>query len=273
MPELPLHTILTLIQEVAPQLPSSSPSNHKYNSAASATPTATSHNNENYDQRARAHNDGHSAAPPPTSTPSSTLGSRSSSSVSLDLQALRHAHMRGVEPSPIRVRLFEWSALALGWYESLLWGFIFASDIAAAKGAVGIWTGTAIKLFRVQEGAREGPSLLAPRGAVDAVGSNLVQRIGSLSFRGGGGGAGAGATGTAASTAANEGDETAGETGTAEAGTGLMSESGYGSGSIGAAAAATATVTEQGTSNDGGGGAGEQSSRKPGSTTANWAVV
>jgi len=46
------------------------------------------------------------------------------------------------------------------------------------------------------------PSLLAPRGAVDAVGSNLVQRIGSLGVRAGqvarGAGAGGGNGGGAA---------------------------------------------------------------------------
>lgn len=39
------------------------------------------------------------------------------------------------------------------------------------------------------------PSLLAPRGAVDAVGSNLVNRIGNLNLRGSGGRSGSGAQG------------------------------------------------------------------------------
>ncbi|KAI9793425.1 MAG: hypothetical protein M1816_000318 [Peltula sp. TS41687] len=134
LPELPLHTILTLIQELSPQLPS-------------------------------------------------RAGSGQSDSSS-DLQYIKQAEIRGIEPSPVRVHLFEWSPYALGWYESLLWGFIFASEIHISKGSVGIWNGTAIKLFKVQEVAASGPSLLAPRGAVDAVGSNLVQRIGSLNFRG-----------------------------------------------------------------------------------------
>lgn len=51
------------------------------------------------------------------------------------------------------------------------------------KGQAGIWRGTNIKLFRVQEAAAQGPSLTSPRGAVDAVGSNLVQRIGSFNLR------------------------------------------------------------------------------------------
>jgi hypothetical protein len=58
--------------------------------------------------------------------------------------------------------------------------------MVVSKGTMGVWNGTAIKLFRVQETVAEGPSLLAPRGAVDAVGSNLVQRIGSLNLTGSG---------------------------------------------------------------------------------------
>ena len=53
-----------------------------------------------------------------------------------------------------------------------------------AKGTAGVWNGTSIRLFKVQEMAAQTPSLMAPRGAVDAVGSNLVQRIGSLNLRG-----------------------------------------------------------------------------------------
>jgi len=98
------------------------------------------------------------------------------------------------DPSPARVHSFEWSALSLGWYESLLWGFIFSSEMVVGStsnstpGSVGVWNGTGIKLFKVQETAAQGPTLLAPKGAVDAVGSNLVQRIGSLNLRGRNGG-------------------------------------------------------------------------------------
>lgn len=93
------------------------------------------------------------------------------------------------DASPVRVHSFEWSALSMGWYESLLWGFIFSSEMVvgtaagATPGTVGVWNGTKIKLFRVQEAAAQGPTLLAPKGAVDAVGSNLIQRIGNLSLR------------------------------------------------------------------------------------------
>jgi hypothetical protein len=56
------------------------------------------------------------------------------------------------------------------------------------KGTVGVWNGTAIKLFRVEAVAPSGPTLSSPRGAVDAVGSNIVSRIGNLNLRGVGGG-------------------------------------------------------------------------------------
>lgn len=51
------------------------------------------------------------------------------------------------------------------------------------KGTVGVWNGTGVRLFRVEKEAARGPSLMQPMGAVDAVGSNLVMRIGGLNRR------------------------------------------------------------------------------------------
>ena len=86
----------------------------------------------------------------------------------------------GLDPTPPRVHLFEWTPLSLGWYESLLWGFIFASEMVVQKGTVGVWNGTAVRLFRVETMASTGPSLTKPMGAVDAVGSRLVSGVASL---------------------------------------------------------------------------------------------
>ncbi|KAL9123947.1 MAG: hypothetical protein Q9217_006675, partial [Psora testacea] len=47
-----------------------------------------------------------------------------------------------IDPSPPRIHLFEWTPLSLGWYESLLWGFIFAAEMVVQKGTVGVWNGT-----------------------------------------------------------------------------------------------------------------------------------
>lgn len=96
------------------------------------------------------------------------------------LERIRTTEVHGIEPSLIKTHMFEWSPLALGWYESLLWGFIFVSERHVTKGTVGVWNGTAVKLFRVQETAPEGPSLLAPRGGVDAIGTNLIERLGNV---------------------------------------------------------------------------------------------
>ena len=116
----------------------------------------------------------------------------SSSSPPKDLPA-------GLDPTPPRVHLFEWTPLALGWYESLLWGFIFASEMVVQKGTVGVWNGTSVRLFKVETVAARGPSLTKPMGAVDAVGSRLVSGVASLGIgrrdasggeSGGGGGGG-----------------------------------------------------------------------------------
>ena len=63
-------------------------------------------------------------------------------------------------------------------------------------GPVGVWNGTNVKLFQVAtEGKREGPSLSQPRGAVDAVGSRLVQGVQGLNLGGLVGRVGAGVAG------------------------------------------------------------------------------
>lgn len=117
---------------------------------------------------------------------SSEVSAQSSSpNTSSTLNTIRRTEIEGLERSPVRVHLFEWSPLSLGWYESLLWSFIFSTEMALFKGAPSVWKGTNIRLFRVQETAAQGPSLINPQGAVDAVGSTLVKRIGSLSLRGG----------------------------------------------------------------------------------------
>jgi hypothetical protein len=53
-----------------------------------------------------------------------------------------------------------------------------------SKGTAGVWVGTNVRLFRVQELPMQSPSLMKPRGAVDAVGRTVVERIGSLNLRG-----------------------------------------------------------------------------------------
>lgn len=88
---------------------------------------------------------------------------------------------------------------------------MFTSEMQVAKGTVGVWNSTNIKLFRVESVAPTGPTLSSPRGAVDAVGSNIVSRIGSINLRsmpgvgGGGGAAGVTTPGNETSPATREG--------------------------------------------------------------------
>ncbi len=66
--------------------------------------------------------------------------------------------------------------------------------------SVGVWNGTNIKLFMVREGVKEGPTLMRPKGAVDAVGRRIVSGIAGLGLGervlGTGAGAGAGGGGS-----------------------------------------------------------------------------
>ncbi|CCX09737.1 high-temperature-induced dauer-formation protein-domain-containing protein [Pyronema domesticum] len=151
LPLLPLHTILTVIQQLSPHLNSI------------ITPPA----------------------PPPVSSPTSPTSGTPPVSEPPLLEKLRHLTLHGIEPLPIKTHMFNWSPLALGWYESLLWGFIFVSERGVSKGSgtVGVWNGTNIKLFKLQEMQREGPSLRAPGGAVEAVGLGLVERLGQVGER------------------------------------------------------------------------------------------
>ncbi|KAK7215302.1 hypothetical protein V2G26_003305 [Clonostachys chloroleuca] len=135
LPELPLHTILTIIQQLSPVLPRQALSQEVVSQET--------------------------------------------------FRLIKETEIVGVDPSPIRVHSFEWSPLALGWYESLLWGVVFSSEMQISRGNMGIWTGTAIKLFRVQETTPAGPTFTSPRGAIDAVGNNIVSRMGQINLRGG----------------------------------------------------------------------------------------
>ncbi len=185
LPDLPLHTMLTIIKALSPKLPSSS--SYATDSAASSRQTSLASHP--------------SAVEPSLSTFLHTLPDSAAHPLIGPILA---------SPSPIRVHLFEWSPLSLGWYMSVLWSLIFTAEMTIAPtsttantltgtggsaGPVGTWNGTNVKLFAVAtEGMRAGPSLSAPRGAVDAVGSRLVQGVQGLGLgnliKGVGGGAG-----------------------------------------------------------------------------------
>ncbi|KAM3417251.1 hypothetical protein BST61_g5509 [Cercospora zeina] len=91
---------------------------------------------------------------------------------------------------------FQWTAVAIGWYNALIWSRIYLQEAEAFQGSGGLYSSTDIKLFR-RQGASQEISLKSPKGAIDAVGASLAQRISSISIPDafGGGGATGGQTG------------------------------------------------------------------------------
>lgn len=96
---------------------------------------------------------------------------------------------------------FTWNAASLGWYESVLWGCIYQRESQLGPSAsltdatsivnpvasnVRVWNATNIKLFKLQEVVPTGPSLLRPKGAVDAVADSVVQKFSRLATGGNG---------------------------------------------------------------------------------------
>ncbi|RMZ86754.1 hypothetical protein DV736_g6021, partial [Chaetothyriales sp. CBS 134916] len=173
LPQLPLHTMLTIIKALSPKLPSSSTSTGTDSAATSRRPSLADTSSSISPLRDFLH----------------SLPQSGSHPLIAPILA---------SPSPIRVHLFEWSPLSLGWYMSVLWSLIYTAEMTIAPtsttansltgtvssaGPVGTWNGTNVKLFAVAtEGVKQGPSLAQPRGAVDAVGSRLVQGVQGLSF-------------------------------------------------------------------------------------------
>ncbi len=171
LPDLPLHTMLTIVKALSPKLPSSA--NPTVDSAPSSRRTSVASQS--------------SGVEPTLNTFIQNLPDSATHPLISPILA---------SPSAIHVHLFEWSPLSLGWYMSVLWSLIFTAEMTIAPtsttanaltgtggsaGPVGVWNGTNVKLFAVAtEGMRAGPSLSQPRGAVDAVGSRLVQGVQGL---------------------------------------------------------------------------------------------
>ncbi|EHY55180.1 Ubp5-interacting protein [Exophiala dermatitidis] len=194
LPELPLHTLLTVIKVL---------SSHPLASASERSAARNSHHGQPSDDN----NSNHSPSNPSSRRSSLALDDRDPVGGISDFRTQIPATAKQPaisailsSPSPIRVHLFEWSPLSLGWYMSVLWSLIFTAEMniaptsstaATLTGAggtvarVGVWNGTHVKLFQVAtEGKREGPSLSQPKGAVDAVGSRLVQGVQGLNLGG-----------------------------------------------------------------------------------------
>lgn len=77
---------------------------------------------------------------------------------------------------------FQWTPVAIGWYTALIWSRIYLSEAEAYQGAGGIYSSTNILLFKRSVTEQE-ISLRSPKGAIDAVGNAVAQRISSIGLK------------------------------------------------------------------------------------------
>ena len=190
LPHLPLHTILQTIEEGK----SGNPRPRRQQQQQEASASTPKEDNSTTAEPAPTPTSECKPPPRPTIPPNQTKPNNNKKTLTPPPSQPTDPHH---PPPPIRLQTFTWSSLALGWYMSMLWGFIFAQDAQNNRGSNGLWAGTAIKLFNIAN--RQGEiSLRSPKGAVDAVGDSLARRIGSFGFGGGSGGNGNGGAGNGA---------------------------------------------------------------------------
>jgi hypothetical protein len=77
---------------------------------------------------------------------------------------------------------FEWSSVARVWYMSEMWGRVYIHEAEVSQGIGGLYSGTNIVLFKRSSTTQE-ISLRSPKGAIDAVGNSLAQRISNISLK------------------------------------------------------------------------------------------
>jgi High-temperature-induced dauer-formation protein len=118
------------------------------------------------------------------------LSSTTTPSTKPILEYLRTTTLTLPDPQPPEVDPFAWTAQAIVWYKSFLWGQIFSTEMELGQGAVGIWKDTNVRLFRVQQdrGADEGLRGMArdmSANRVDRMARGVLQRLGSVNLGGG----------------------------------------------------------------------------------------
>ncbi len=105
-------------------------------------------------------------------------GKHSIAPITTSANAPKSDNIRPAAGGPVN---FQWTAVAVGWYNALIWSRIYLQEAEAFQGSGGLYSSTDIKLFR-RQGASQEISLRSPKGAIDAVGASLAQRISSISL-------------------------------------------------------------------------------------------
>ena len=155
LPDLPLHTFLTLIKALSPHLPSTSTS-------TTTTPSSSS------------------SLPPPSTHRPSTSTTRIIDFLTSLPTSQTHPLIQPIlsHPTPHNAQPFIFTPLLLSWYLSLLYSLIFVSEStigqlataatlatnvvgghAVNSSPIGVWNGTRVKLFHVQTFETSNPSV------------------------------------------------------------------------------------------------------------------
>jgi len=99
------------------------------------------------------------------------------------LQPVRNCRIC-VETSTRNIHTFPMTAPFSEAYAAFYWGLVVSQDLQhASTSGSGIWSSTNVRLFKIRAGEVAPPSLLSPKGAVDALGESLVTGVQNLALK------------------------------------------------------------------------------------------
>ena len=100
------------------------------------------------------------------------------------VEIIRETGTAGIEQSKPTLEVFRFQPAIAALYASYYWGLVVSQDVQRASvTGKGVWVGTNVKLFGMKAGNVQGPSLWSPRGAVDAVGESLIAGVKDLTLK------------------------------------------------------------------------------------------
>lgn len=100
------------------------------------------------------------------------------------LQPVRNMGRICVETTTRNIHTFPMTAPFSEAYAAFYWGLVVSQDLQhASTSGSGIWSSTNVKLFKIRAGEVVPPSLLSPKGAVDALGESLVSGVQNLALK------------------------------------------------------------------------------------------
>jgi hypothetical protein len=99
------------------------------------------------------------------------------------LQPVRNCRIC-IETTTRNIHTFPMTAPFSEAYAAFYWGLVVSQDLQhASTSGSGIWSSTNVRLFKIRAGEVVPPSLLSPKGAVDALGESLVTGVQNLALK------------------------------------------------------------------------------------------